>query len=623
MKRLLLFSLISIAFYQTCTAQNTSDRKKIITETNVERLKILSNQFRQSFELYKSASVYKPTIVNRRSETGYFSGFDKKGNPIYCFNENINAAKTSRTNKIWTGGITGLNLDGSAIQIGHWEAQGIPLRHHQELEGRIIRGDTVFTSSHATHTAGTMIGTGINPLARGMASGASIIAYDTEDGESELIDFAIQGGILSNHSYRKGDPDGDYEKYGVYNQKAAEWDEILYNAPYLVICKSAGNERNDDIYAYDNGFDLMYSVSVSKNLLTIGAVDDVEKYTSPSSAHVPDYSSYGPTDDWRIKPDIMANGVDLYSADGDANDDYRESSGTSMACAATTGTIALLQQHYHNRNNFYMKSATVRALLIASADELGKNDGPDFVNGWGLLNAERAAEIISNNGNTSLIRELSLNTNETYSTDIEVDGTTPLSITLAWTDPAGIYLGGYDNLNPMLVNDLDIRLLGNETTYKPWVFIPNQYSKNFEDAPQKGDNERDNVEKIDCKEIPSGKYTVLVSHKGVLQNNKQNFSLVINGILGNLVSAPEISKPVNVSIFPNPVSGNDVSIVVPDHIASKKYSIQLYNAQGQLFRNKTCRKKRIILNTTGLNKGIYFVRIYQKQQLFSHAIVIN
>ena len=134
-----------------------------------------------------------------------------------------------------------------------------------------------------------------------------------------------------------------------------------------------------------------------------------------------------------------------------------------------------------------MKSATTKALVISSADELGTSDGPDFKHGWGLLNAERAAQIISNNGKTSVIQELSLANSSTYTTEIEVDGNSPLSITMVWTDPAGKYLGGHDNLNPMLVNDLDIRLIGNGETYLPWVMEPNPYSNNFEDAAQKGE----------------------------------------------------------------------------------------------------------------------------------------
>ena len=87
--------------------------------------------------------------------------------------------------------------------------------------------------------------------------------------------------------------------------------------------------------------------------------------------------------------------------------------------------------------------------------------GPDAVSGWGLLNAMAAAEVISDDGVSSIIQERTLTSGSTYSFCVEVNGTNPLIASISWTDPPGIPNTGTANLTtPVLVNDLDIRPLG-------------------------------------------------------------------------------------------------------------------------------------------------------------------
>ena len=114
-----------------------------------------------------------------------------------------------RVNKIWRDNAGVLELDGAGLVIGHWEAGGLAMSSHQELRNRLIKGESAQVTSHATHTAGTMIGAGIIRAARGMANGAEIISYRSNNDEAELAEFAISGGILSNHSYSTNNPGQD------------------------------------------------------------------------------------------------------------------------------------------------------------------------------------------------------------------------------------------------------------------------------------------------------------------------------------------------------------------------------------------------------------------------------
>ncbi len=78
----------------------------------------------------------------------------------------------------------------------------------------------------------------------------------------------------------------------------------------------------------------------------------------------------------------------------------------------------------------------------------------------------------------------------------------------------------------MLVNDLDLRITKDSTTYLPWILNPASPSA----AAATGDNYRDNVEKIEIVAPAAGNYTIKVTHKGTLQNTSQAFSLIISGV---------------------------------------------------------------------------------------------
>lgn len=120
---------------------------------------------------------------------------------------------------------------------------------------------------------------------------------------------------------------------------------------------------------------------VAKNILTVGAVNDVNggylPLQGPASVQMTGFSSYGPTDDGRIKPDLVANGWLLLSTWGEPNY-FAVIAGTSMAAPSVAGSLLLVQEHYedmHGSDDF-MRAATLKALAIHSADETGAADGP-------------------------------------------------------------------------------------------------------------------------------------------------------------------------------------------------------------------------------------------------------
>jgi len=485
----------------------------------------------------------------------------KDGKPQYYSTSNAGASQTSRANTLYSGGGLGLNITGNGYsKVGEWDG-GQVLTTHQEFGGRATVGDGGGThSDHATHVAGTIIAAGVDANAKGMAYQAELKTHDWNSDEIEMATAAAAGMELSNHSYgyvrgwyidgggtwqwngNAGISNAEDYLFGFYDSHSQDWDNIAYNAPNYLIIKSAGNDRGDwDGASVLNpqdggatGYDCIGTGGVAKNIMTVAAVGEVQSYGSASDVVMSSFSGWGPADDGRIKPDISAKGVSVYSSgfDGDEmnidNTYYNTKNGTSMASPSVTGTLVLLRQHYQNTHGAsIMKAATLKSLVLNTADEAGPDMGPDYMFGWGLINAERAAELISQDASgINTIDEQTLTNSGSYTRDITV-GCKPVKVTIVWTDPAGTPVGAQlDPANSMLVNDLDLRLTGATGTHYAWKLDRNNPSNA---ATNSGENNIDNVETVYIADPTPGTYTITVDHDGTLASS-QDFSIVIQGL---------------------------------------------------------------------------------------------
>lgn len=486
----------------------------------------------------------------------YMDGVDQ---PVYYTTFNVNAARTTGASSMQEGGELDLDLRGRGMVVGIYD-QTRPKANHREFGNRVtqIDGSTEIVSNHATHVTGTILATGINGSARGMANEATGWAFNWDGDISKMIqngydpDLRPGGHLISNHSY--GNLVGWYQhfngnwawagnesinnredyRFGFYSSKSQQIDDLAFAKPFYTIVWAAGNDRSDvgdGSKNPDGPEDSIGPEGVPKNNITIGAVNEVVNYQGSDDVVMSSFSSWGPVDDGRIKPDIVAMGVNVFSTAiaGEQTDSYMSMSGTSMAAPNATGSLFLLQELYHSRNGGnYMRSATLKALAIHTAKEAGTSPGPDYRFGWGLLDVQGAAEMVINeNGSSNMIRELILDNNQVFEHEFISDGVRPIKATIVWTDPAGNPPA--PALNPrdlMLVNDLDLRIVDEDgNQYFPWTLDPREGATAR--AVIDRDNFRDNVEQVLIEAPGAKKYTLRVSHKGNLKNNLQAFSLIL------------------------------------------------------------------------------------------------
>lgn len=589
MRKSILLFIISSFLMNAITAQNET---KINVLSNTA--KVLETESRSSFSeaIIKSKEKGWPIqYKSKNNQTVSLVGIDYFGQPIYLttYSDPVQAI-TVNTNQLWQGGSTGFNLNGSSDsitnRIGVWD-EGSPRLTHQEFASRItVKDNTTKTTDHPTHVAGIIMGKGVNPLAKGMSYGIKgSYAYDWNNDASEMATAAANGLLISNHSYgtvcgwdynsdsSRWEYNGRFNekedyKFGLYNSGAQSYDDIAINAPYYLIVKSAGNNRGSvgpavgqpywrrdesgklynagnrpDSLSSNNSFETLPTDANAKNILTVGAIAPISSgYLKPSDVLMTSFSSWGPTDDGRIKPDIVTDGSSVFSAVSTNDSSYAYLSGTSMASPGAAGSLLLLQELSQKLSpNKFIKSATLKALAIHTANEAGVAPGPDYKFGWGVLNTAEAAKVLSNsltsnNGASSvdLVYENILNNGQTTNLSVVASGAKPLKATIVWTDSKGAISSTLNDTTHRLINDLDLVIKKGSYIYYPWTL-----NRAVPDNPAlRGINSVDNVEKVELDSTQVGNtYTITINHKGILDRSQQAYSLIISGAGGSAYCA--------------------------------------------------------------------------------------
>ncbi|MDG6244516.1 MAG: S8 family serine peptidase [Methanolobus sp.] len=398
---------------------------------------------------------------------------------------------------------------------------------HADLRGRLLNitdvandGSVADQNGHGTHVAGSVLGNGSLSGGQyaGMAPEAELVFQAVGNGSdylslpenlSQIFQPAYDiGARIHTNSW------GSCSN-GAYTTYSQQIDHFMWENPDMLVIFSAGNSGPANM--------TIGSPGTAKNALTVGASENErpEKGISADNiSDIADFSSRGPTEDGRIKPDIVAPGTYIASTRssvssgtgwGIIDDNYLYMGGTSMSAPIVAGAAAIVRQYYQDIENVSNPSASlIKATLINGAYDVSghdENKRPDMYQGWGRLDVEKSIfpqhpEVIRYFDDPE-----SLNLTDSWNVSYDILYTSePIRVTLVWTDfPGG---GDYDK---GLVNNLDLIVRAPDGTY---------YGNNGPDTVN-------NVEVVELREPVSGTYTFTVTGTNVPEG-PQNFSLVLS-----------------------------------------------------------------------------------------------
>lgn len=401
--------------------------------------------------------------------------------------ENFNAQRSARSNAVKNH--ANLPYDGTGVVVGHGDDGDIG--PHIDYTGRILARKTgPSRGTHGDHVAGTIFGAGnINPRGEGMAPGAELVYYDypvnLSDVDQDYTTYAVR---VTNSSYSNGCNAG-------YTAYSAQMDDDIIDNPHLMHVFSAGNSGSSNCgYGAGSGWgNVTGGHKVGKNVIATANVTATDQIASSSSR--------GPAADGRIKPDIASVGTSVYSTINPNT--YGLSTGTSMAAPGVAGVTAQLFQAYEESQGVEPLGGMLKAFLMNTADDLG-NPGPDFIYGYGRMNALRAVRDIEN---SQFIID-SVSTGQTDSFAINVpNNTAQLRVMVYWSDPSASPIAQY-----ALVNDLDAVLSnGTGTTWQPWVLDPTPNSSNLNANAVRARDSLNNAEQITVNNPTTGDYWISVN----------------------------------------------------------------------------------------------------------------
>lgn len=631
MKFKYILTSLSLVISMTSVLGQSDAQRKYISENTNPKYRELAKQEIDKYNEERLARINSYLQTNDiplkyRDEEGnlvVLEDITLDGEPIYTSAYNLVGVRTIRANQLYPGGSLGVDVTGDGIVSGIWDG-GDVRSTHTDLQSRVTLLESFRAlDNHATHVGGTIIGDGTTTSSRrGVAYEASLRSYDFDDDFNEIRLEAEAGMIVSNHSYGNQLSGSNVNRTGKYDNQSRSFDVTTYFNPFFLPVVSAGNDRNDGFNTADGGYDLLTDRTLAKNALSVGAVEGLLNYSSPSDVTMSTFSSWGPADDGRIKPDLVAVGVGVTSTISTSDTAYGTLNGTSMSAPMVTGGIVLLHDLYDDLNpSQVLRSASMKGLVLSTTKEAGNTLGPDYRFGWGLMDVEAAAQVLLDNGNTSLIQEEELTSGSTFTRTV-TSNQPKLKVALSWTDPFGnANTGPEDDSTPALINDLDIKLTdGNGNEFFPWKLDVT----NFTAAATQGVNDVDNIEIVEI-DAPAGTYTITVDHKGSsLRFGSQEFSLIIQGAdNGTLSTATETLDTVK--IYPNPA--NDfVNIAMNGQLSGSKITVTVHDILGKQvinknFDNSSSFQERIDIST--LKSGVYLMNVSDGQASTTKKLIVK
>jgi hypothetical protein len=423
---------------------------------------------------------------------------------------------------------------------------------------------------HGTHVTGSIAGDRLDSVFSGPSGSISSpnnSGYDNDDGMAPNAQILFQdlGGEPSGDLSGQGSSPMWEQAYnagarihsnsygsdskGEYSFGDIRVDRTLRQFEDMLILFSAGNSSGN---AQPNS---VGSPAVAKNVVTVGALAHGNNNNKAT------FSNIGPTDDGRLKPDIMAPGLTIESAGGNEINNTnihfparKTLSGTSMSTPITAGSSALLRQYF--TDGFYPTGAAnpadahnptgplMKAMLINGAGIDGGHFNNDI--GWGRVNLSNSL-MFDDSDKKLRVWEVTnaggLKTNEDIQFKVSVLSDKSLTITLVWYDLPGPF-----GSSKTLINDLDLEVEINGQVYKGNVF-----SGAAESTTGGVRDSINTVEQVRISTPVEGIYTITVKGNNIpgdetVNSFRQGFGLAATGNFNSVLStAVELTPITNLS----------------------------------------------------------------------------
>ncbi len=549
--------------------------------------------------------------------------------------------------RVWYAGIRGagtvLSTTDSGIYMSHQQyndpanpvnAPGVFPNHRKVVAYKLYQGaafgDVSAVSWHGTHVNCTVAGndTTFGTSTRdGMAKEGKIYFVDIANASGGLVvptnlapmyDTIYLGRGLGYNILQHSGSWGWGNSSGTYLTQDASTDAYIYAHPDFLNLYAAGNEY----YATR-----IRNPGIAKNVITVGATQN-----GTASNQIASFSSRGPTQDNRIKPNLVAPGDIIYSAQGGTTNSYWSMSGTSMATPATNGSIGLIR-HYLLAGFYpsgaanpadsikYQSAALLRAMAMVSCDpNVGSYVIPSFDIGWGRIDVDSVL-YFSDDTRKLIIKDdtVGVGTGQSKTDSFVVTTSTlPLRVAVAWTDTAAAA-----NASITLINDLNVTLTAPNGTY----YRGNQYTSGQSAAnPTTWDNR--NVE--ECFRVNNpviGVWRLTIAGQNV-PNAPMGFAYAITGGIGTVGIEEKISKTaVKEDFICNTITNRllNVKFTLNDQ---KLVTIQVYDLTGriveQILNQKFNPGEYQFNHKLNLPNGIYFVELKtDNSKQFSKVVMIH
>ena len=427
-------------------------------------------------------------------DDGRYEGYVKEGNlysimqqPSVMFLRpdpafaafNDNARGHMETNTMRTYFTT--DLDGSG-QIAAVADSGLD-DDHGDFGSRVVGNFDVIGdgstadkhSGHGTHVACTVLGDGTRGGYSGVAKSADLYFQAMENDNTGNFQSPSLNNLLNTaysadartHTNSWGSSAASQQ--GQYNSETEDVDDRAnyYDRYYngregLTILFAAGNDGPDS--------GTVSPPATAKNVVSVG--NHQNRYNGAPDT-VMQGSSRGPTDDGRIKPDLIAPGGYVRSCRAQEATDtggsswssnyYLEYTGTSMATPNAAGMAVMIREYLEEiAQRPSPQGALVKALLVLGAEDVGSRNIPNEDEGWGRINLRNTLAPSTGQGIWVDDRSAMSGTgnSKTYSFNVS-QGSGTFKAVLTWSDERGSRFS-----NSQLVNDLDLQVTSPDgTTY--------------------------------------------------------------------------------------------------------------------------------------------------------------